>query len=326
MEVLACIAAHRKELNLGQMREGAMTTVQVDRGLSTINRSHGPLGQQTRIFVVYEPGYHHGFLVTVGSLIRHASGRVAIDVLCRPAYVSDVGKQIDKLHSSVRERAVFNVIPMSSASLNECDSFRFRAHFKPEILFRLYYFDIVEDAAELTIYMDIDMIWRGDIFGLAAEYTGREPMAAMRDTIPDVSRELMPAGFDGYINSGLLLFRSERLSDIRRHLRGVREILHEIGHRSTYLDQDAISLAMRDKIFYINRKWNFVTKFVSQELESEAINLHATGSRKPWHFLGGHPYTDYYDEERKALGLSVRDSYDFFWSLSKALRWLKAYH
>lgn len=275
------------------------------------------VASKLRVFCVYEPSYWRGFLITMGSLVRHASEPLTIDVLLRSNHLDIAAQHVQLLQSRVGQKARFNIVPVPADVVESCSQFRFGAHFIPEILFRLSYFEVVHPDAELVLYCDIDMIWRGDVFQIFQEFSSDKLMAAVRTELPEVSRPVLPPSLTNYVNSGLLVFRTSRREEVREAMAEIRAVLPSISDRSVYLDQDAINVVMHERLHHLPPRWNFTTSDIPRGEVEQAVILHATGSRKPWHLWGGHPFTRQYDEERRALRLSLPSAYDPFWAITK---------
>ncbi|SRR5579859_68475 len=267
-----------------------------------------------RIFVVFEPSYAFGCLTLLSSLARHASRPVAVDILMRRQYQPAANKVISRLKSEYGERIILRRIIVPPVILEQCEAFEFKAHFIPEILFRLYYFELVAEPCDYAIHLDLDMIVLGDIFSIAQDLSPPALLHAVEDVMTASSRSALPPHMTRYLNSGLLAFDATDRKALVTTLRTAREKVAEIAGTALFLDQDAINIAFHDRTHYLPGKWNFTLgRFEGHPIPADTMVLHATGSRKPWFFRGGHPYSAWYEKEADLLRLSFSERYDFKW-------------
>jgi lipopolysaccharide biosynthesis glycosyltransferase len=275
-------------------------------------------------FVVFEPSYSLGCLAALSSLVRHASRPIAVDVLMRAQYRRAADEVIDKLKRKYGDRLVLRAVVVPPAILDQCDNFNFRAHFIAEILFRLYYFDIVESRSDYVIYLDLDMILMVDIFSIEQDLGHAALLHVVEAKMQDASRGVMPPHISRYLNSGLLVFDTTDSAALGQALLKARHIVNEIAEKAQFLDQDAINIAFYDKLEYLPRKWNFtLEEFTGYPLPGDTAVLHATGSRKPWFFRGGHPFSMWYEKEADLLELTFLGRYDFWWAARRLATRLK---
>lgn len=284
-----------------------------------------PSNPAIRFFVVFEPSYSLGCLSLLSSLARHASRQIAVDMLMRPQYRRAADKLIDRLRREYPDKLVLRPVIITPAILAQCDAHRLKAHFIPEILFRLYYFELVDDPSDFVIYLDLDMIVLGDIFTVVQSLATPALLHAVEADLTPVSRDVSPPHVTRYLNSGLLVFDSSARDVLASTLRRATAIVEQIAANALFLDQDAINIAFYDKIDYLPSRWNFILEyFKGYPIPADTMVLHATGSRKPWFFRGGHPYSPWYEKEADVLRLSFAARYDFWWAPRRFVKKAKA--
>jgi lipopolysaccharide biosynthesis glycosyltransferase len=272
-------------------------------------------------FVVFEPSYALGCLALLSSLTRHASQPVMVDILMRERYRRAAGEITERLRRLYGSKLVLRTVIVPTAIVEKCSNHRFRAHFIPEVLFRLHYFDLVSDHPEHVIYLDLDMLLLGDIFTIRDDFTPPALLHAVQAPMTPPSRQVMPPHITRYMNSGLLAFDATNTEELRRAMHKAQAIVGDIAATALYLDQDAVNIAFYDTMSYLPCKWNFtLTHFKSQPMPGDTVVLHATGSRKPWFFRGGHPFSPWYEKEADLLGLPYSRRYDFMWAPRRALK------
>ncbi|MFD6530893.1 glycosyltransferase family 8 protein [Streptomyces sp. NPDC060184] len=173
---------------------------------------------------------------------------------------------------------------------------------------RLVIPEIYRDCDKL-LYLDSDLVIRGDLEGLLGTDLGGAPIGAVRDplnplvgrgrALPGWSKLGIPAERE-YFNSGVLMIdplacRSERLFE-----RALAFIASHPEHIRLW-DQDALNWAAEDRWHRLNPRWNvfpvsallrtpwvrYTTEDVTpldalDRLEEEAAVLHFASPAKPW--------------------------------------------
>ena len=243
----------------------------------------------------------------------------------RPQYRSAADKLIERLRGEYPDNLVLRPVMITPVILAQCDAHRLKAHFIPEILFRLYYFELVDDPSDFVIYLDLDMIVLGDIFTVVQSLATPALLHAVEADLTPISRDVSPPHITRYLNSGLLVFDSSARDVLASTLSRAREVVEQIAANALFLDQDAINIAFYDKINYLPSRWNFILEyFKGYPIPADTMVLHATGSRKPWFFRGGHPYSAWYEKEADLLRLSFAERHDFWWAPRRFVKKAKA--
>ena len=276
-------------------------------------------------FVVFEPSYALGCLALLSSLARHASAPVAVDILMREQYRAAAADVLDRLSREYGNQINLRPIVVPQAIIEKCSRHKFKAHFIPEVLFRLYYFDVVTDYRDHVIHLDLDMLIRGDILAIRNEFAAPALLHAVEAQFTAPSRRVSPAHITRYLNAGLMVFDTTDIKLLRQTLQKAQSIVEEIAATALYLDQDAVNIAFHDKLAYLPCKWNYMLfHFDGHPIPADIVVLHATGSRKPWFFKGGHPFSSWYEKEADILGLSFTQRYDFSWAPRRLLKKTRA--
>lgn len=278
-----------------------------------------------RFFVVFEPSYAFGCLSLLSSLARHASRPIVVDLLMRPEYRRAADKVMHRLRQEYGEKILLRQVLVTAAILEQCGAHRFKAHFIPEILFRLYYFDLVDEPGDLVIYLDLDMIVLGDIFTVVQSFARPALLHAVEADLTPISREVSPPHVTRYLNSGFLVFDCSDRETLSAALVRAREVVAQIAANALFLDQDAINIAFYGNIDYLPSRWNFILEyFKGYPIPADTMVLHATGSRKPWFFRGGHPYSPWYEKEADILRLTFTGRHDYWWAPRRLLKKTRA--
>ena len=276
-------------------------------------------------FVVFEPSYARGCLALLSSLARQASAPVTVDVLMREQYRSAAADVLDNLARTYGNKLQLRPVIVPPAIIERCSMHKFKAHFIPEVLFRLYYFDIVTDYCNHVIHLDLDMLILGDMLAIRQEFAAPALLHAVEAQMTTPSRLVMPPHITRYLNAGLLAFDASDIATLRQTLHRAQSIVEEIAATALYLDQDAVNIAFYDHMAYLPCKWNYTLfHFNGHPIPPDIVVLHASGSRKPWFFKGGHPFSAWYEKEADILRLSFAQRYDFTWGPRRLLKKTRA--
>lgn len=276
--------------------------------------------RQFRVFMVYEPSYDFGLLCTLGSLLLYTSGNIIIDIVTRPAYAERLSAVIGNIPPELFKNKQLNIIQMPAAFLNECNSISYSYHFKPEICFRLFYFDLVEPQ-DNVIYLDIDTIVLVDLVHLLHKLSGLSlPIAARQSPIPDVS-EFLPENVSVYFNSGVIFFNVDQFyPEIRQKMHESQRLMPQLAKQSIYLDQDILNIVFSSRWSVLDAKFNYKTSDAESVDISSDVILHAAGSRKPWFFGSHHRFSEQYTQVMTRIGIPTWKRYNFTWILPRIIR------
>ena len=273
---------------------------------------------------MFEPSYALGCLATLSSLARLASRPVKVEVLLREKYraaAKPIFEQVKRAHG---EKIEIREVIVPPEILAQCDAVHFQAHFIPEVLFRLYYFELVSEPSDFVVHLDIDMMVLGDAFELERELGSPALLHVVEAEMTEITRSLTPPQMDRYINAGFMVFDARDREAIRSRMRQSQQIAQQIASKSLYVDQDSLNIAFYEHKRYLPDRWNFtLQQFTSFPLPPDIVILHATGSRKPWFFRGHHPFTPWYEKEADLLGLGFFQRYDFWWVFRRMLKKLQ---
>jgi lipopolysaccharide biosynthesis glycosyltransferase len=269
-------------------------------------------------FVVFEPSYALGCLATLSSLARRASRPVVIDILMRDAYRGAAQSVIDKLKTAHGDKIQLRAVIVPAEIVALCDAVQFKAHFIPEILFRLHYFDFVKAHGDYVAYLDIDMMLLRDAYTVLEDMQVPALLHVVEAPLNEFSAIVTPSRMTRYINSGFMVFDASNAAALLEQMHLSQQVVKEIADQSLYIDQDAVNIAFYEQRQYLPRRWNFTLQhFTGFPLPADTVVLHATGSQKPWFFRGRHPFKAWYEEEADFLGLNFLQRYDFTWALRR---------
>lgn len=242
------------------------------------------------LFCVYEASYSKGFMAAMGSLGAWADSRFYIRVIVALSELSQLKKDINylKYFANLNLKFVISIIP--TAIDDNIKNVNYEFHFNESICYRIYYFLAVKNCLNISIYFDLDTIWKKTplhVFDyIDAEF---ELMAVPQDNPERKNLEIDRDGL--YFNSGVLVFNFEsKLEENKKLLAEAKNQINILKSTSIYLDQDALNAAYKGKWKALPTSWNLMTGNYDNKNRNEVIILHASGSEKPWHFPNNHPY------------------------------------
>lgn len=150
--------------------------------------------------------------------------------------------------------------------------------------------------AHRVVYLDADVLVRGDIRELFELGLGSAVFAAAPDTGFPLIRNSMPwldAGRFGeasrpYVNSGVLVIHCDRWRE-RDVAQRVISFVDEFSHRISYGDQDAINAVIGDEVEVLPHEWNYQVG-AQAELRRQGVPRPATARPRAVHFVGVKPW------------------------------------
>lgn len=143
---------------------------------------------------------------------------------------------------------------------------------------RLFVTEVLQGRGDKFIYLDVDMVCKGDIAPLVLECEYVDTWAGVLDT---VSIKLnYPLITPTYINAGLLLFSLNYLEKID-FIDRCAAFIHDHVDQMVCNDQDVINNVIpAADLKMLDQHWN--EYLPSKDKVSSAVILHYTGPFKPW--------------------------------------------
>lgn len=196
-------------------------------------------------------------------------------------------------------------------------------HISKETYYRYVLADVLP-TTEKVLYLDVDLLVRGDITALWNTDLGDNDMAGAKDSyVAKDAAEFYDSrkytgykqsiGFgelDPYVNAGVLLFN---LDKIRQD--GLVSVLlantENLKDKINFQDQDIINITFKGKIAVFSNDFNFTSRDMIDDPENRSAKVvHFTGASKPWckdrhapdtaRYYNG-VYLQYLDEYRRLI-------------------------
>jgi lipopolysaccharide biosynthesis glycosyltransferase len=181
-------------------------------------------------------------------------------------------------------------------------------HFTIATYYRLLIGELLPQDINRVIYLDPDIIVRGDIGELWNAYLGDSAVGAVPDLLhtPQRKRQIVEKlGLHPdapYFNAGVLLVDLDRWRESRVGLDAL-DFARSHLDRITHADQCALNWVLRDRWTPLPDRWNLQTNMIAlprealmhcysreaKRLARAAKIVHFAGRSKPWYYMNNHP-------------------------------------
>lgn len=182
------------------------------------------------------------------------------------------------------------------------DGMYISAYFSKEMYYRIMIPQILPQY-DKVIYLDCDVLVLKDISELYSTDISNYLLGGVRNLMHEKMKKYITFSLDikpeEYINSGVLLINSKKCREENFTEKSFDMLKKRQDFR--YPDQDLINMMAKDKIYYLNSKWNFTWHYRHLqestntllhleeedmqeflECEKDPYILHYTGEIKPW--------------------------------------------
>lgn len=190
------------------------------------------------------------------------------------------------------------------------NNFSLQDRFPVESFYRLFAPFLLPEDVKKIMWIDADIIIKGDIEEVYNLDTHGKAIMAIRDignaTVVGESIERLGMSHNSiYVNSGVVIFDLEKIRRVWS-LQSMTDYLFSIKERLLWPDQDAINLMFEGDKKVLPEKWNYQITY-NYEITEEALNtsavVHYIGPVKPWEieYVPKQKYL-YWEYERKCFG------------------------
>lgn len=250
--------------------------------------------------------------VAIKSMIQNASHDCQYNIHILNTGIEDENKQ--KVYKLANENfnIYFNDVSESLNSIS--DKLHVRDYYSKTTYYRLFIADMFPQY-DKVIYIDSDTIISGDIselynYNIGNNYVGAvsDPVVARTDLFGEYSEKVLGIGRNHYFNAGMLLISCKQFRE-----NSILDKFIDLINTYTFVvaqDQDYLNVLCRNKVFWINAKWN--TEVFGRLLcaENEICLIHYNLVSKPWHYRDCRlskyfwhyaEQTEYYEEIKSIL-------------------------
>lgn len=181
--------------------------------------------------------------------------------------------------------------------------------------FRLFAFNSLSLKLDRLLYLDADVVCKGDISDLLTVNLDDAVVAVVKDIEPMQEKAVVrlsdPELKGQYFNSGVVYANLQKWIEYNLTEKAL-SILLDKNHKYKYPDQDVMNVLLKGKTIFLPRKFNTIytikselsdrthQKYKNIILDSTLL-IHYTGATKPWHKWAVYPSVEYY---KKAAHLS----------------------
>lgn len=253
-----------------------------------------------------DENYQFGVAISATSLLLHNKNIH----FCFHIFLDNYSDSyLEKLRQLAREFKIRIVIyTVSSELFSKLPSTRI---WSSAMYFRLLGFDCLEKACQKVLYLDADVICKGDIGELHQLDFGDKVAAVVKDISSTQSKSLKKLGMEHlsgleYFNSGVMYVDLEKWHQ-GDFTNKVLDLLfdHDFGSKVKYPDQDALNVIMNERLIYLSDKYNKIYSLKSElfdkshsrylnTINDDTVFIHYTGITKPWHQWANYPSADYF--------------------------------
>ena len=250
--------------------------------------------------------------VAIKSLIENASKEYHYNIHILNTGIDEIQKQKVSCLASGNFSIYFNDVTEQLNSIN--DKLHVRDYYSKTTYYRLFIADMFPQY-DKVIYIDSDTVILGDISELYNHdigdyYVGAvsDPVIAQTDLFSEYAQKVLGIDRYHYFNAGVLMINCRQFRN--------NNILNKfIDLINTYTfvvaqDQDYLNILCKDRVLWINAKWN--TEVFGKLLckENEICLIHYNLVSKPWHykvcrlseyFWKYAKQTEYYEEIKNIL-------------------------
>ncbi|BDH44006.1 LPS 1,2-glucosyltransferase [Salmonella enterica subsp. enterica serovar Choleraesuis] len=178
--------------------------------------------------------------------------------------------------------------------------------------FRLLGFDYLRQFCSKALYLDADVICKGNIDGLFSTKFESNIAIVIEDILKidqrfsESSLSIFPKNIT-YFNSGVMYVDLDawHIENITNKAIG---LLNDpiICEKIKYPDQDVLNILLNDKVIYVSSNYNTIYSLKSELLDKthqeykktikdETVLIHYTGITKPWHVWARYSANSYFD-------------------------------
>ena len=229
--------------------------------------------------------------VTIQSILENASPNYYYDIY---VFYTELGKEtIRGLEKETTDKYRVSTVNITNL-LNTKLKLRTCSHYTIETYYRFFAPEILSFYDQL-IYVDCDLVVLGDISELYKLDIGNNILGAAKNYMNRFVTnyvEKLHVSPEKYFNAGVLIINTKKFIEER-----IREKAFELlDKREDFimLDQDALNIVCKDKVYYIPEDWNVqwhhfegkcdivINKQACIDAYSAPKILHFTGKNKPW--------------------------------------------
>ncbi|UDG80721.1 General stress protein A [Candidatus Hartigia pinicola] len=174
--------------------------------------------------------------------------------------------------------------------------------------YRIIGFDILSFKYNTALYLDADIICKGDLSTLSVLDLNEYYIAAVSDleSLQIRAKTFAIVTDAKYFNSGVMLANLKNWKKDQLTL-NFFNLLHDTKNQSLFPDQDILNIITRNKILYLNKNYNCFYEIDSEikskniyaykdKITDEVKLIHYVGISKPWYDWVNYPSIKFFRE------------------------------
>ena len=236
------------------------------------------------IFFAVDDNYAPFLSVALKSIINKLNDNYQLDV-----YILNNGinnENIIKLKEYANENISLSFVDVSE-KLNEIGiTLPTRDYYSSAIYFRLFISELYPNLNKV-LYLDADIILLEDISKLYNHNVDNKYLGVVTDDVvnnnnvfKEYAKEALGICPPKYFNSGILLMNLELMRKEQLYNKFI-DLLSKIKFIIAP-DQDYLNVLCKDKVLYLDEKWNKTPMFTEEDVTPYLIHFKLTS--KPWHY------------------------------------------
>ena len=269
--------------------------------------------------------------VVIYSLLKYRNPAREYDILILTKDMQDESKKKIKKMVRKEEKVVLRFVDMTE--VEEKLISEVGAYYSIETNYRLFLLSDYFANYNRILYLDCDLLIRGDVSRLYDTDMKDNALAAVKDYTMDAGQILMTPMFvgnepysiknyckqvlglsssDRYFNAGVVLFDLERCR--KKGITFEKASLQLQQKNYYYNDQDVLNILFENSVHFMGTEWNYIHGYQEYEMEVEEgfhnlyqkINhrnpkiIHYIGARKPW-IIERVPFGEIYKKEQAEM-------------------------
>ncbi len=244
------------------------------------------------IFLASDDNYAPYLCTTMYSILKHTKSK--IDFYIMDGGIRDESKELIKSSLKKFDSVSLEYIDMDNFELSRFPNIR---HYSVNAFSR-YFIPVLKPEIAKALYLDVDVIVKGDISELYNQDLGTYPLGAVLEDFyagnyTYLKDEIFPEyeGGSDYFNSGVLLIDCDKFRE-HNYTEKLVDYTITLYNKLACADQDVYNIVFQNNFKIFDYKFNFMPDYfealeihkpdLANYTRENALVLHYT-SGKPWH-------------------------------------------
>lgn len=241
------------------------------------------------VFFACDDNYVKYLMVVIRSLIDNSS--IAYDYKIYVLHTNVTEENKNKVYAMQTSNVFVDFVDVSGELAKIEKKLSVRDYYSLTTYYRIFIADMFPQY-DKVIYLDSDIVLNRDIadmykYNLGTNYVGatRDYLVANTDLFGDYVENVLGISRSAYFNAGVLIINAKAYR--KNHLK--RQFV-DLLNTYTFVvaqDQDYLNVLCRDKILWIDSKWNVQMSEPAERPYNKIGLVHYNFAQKPWHVKTG---------------------------------------